>query len=130
MDVVMQWNERGQVRGLRGEGAECERADGILYLAGSGTTDGGGSWSLDVRKALCPEVELGVPTWISLVATPSTRLEEEASASRAASTSVTTAWRASGGGATLFVRSWSCGCDPAGGVDFSFHAAVSYVFVT
>ena len=128
MDVVMQWNERGQVRGLRGEGAECERADGILYLAGSGRTDGGGSWSLDVRKVLCPEVELGVPTWISLVATPSARMDDETQAA-STSTSVTTAWSASGGNATLRVRSWSCGCDPAGGVDFSFHAAVSYVFV-
>ena len=132
MDVVMQWNQRGQLRGLGGGKEGCQPADGILFLAGTGRTDGGGSWSLDVRKVLCPDVELGVPTWVALVATPSHQLIQDEggdSLRDSPGTAVTTAWSASGGTATLQVRSWTCRCDPQPDVEFSFHAAISYVFV-
>ena len=129
-NLLMQWKEPGPARpmvpdGTAPERKECQPADGVLYLAGNGITDGGGNWSLEVRPALCPDVELGLVQTVSMVATPTfdPRIDVLDPCY------VTTASTVSGGNVTLHARSWDCRCELKPGTAFSYHAAIAYVFV-
>ncbi|HEX2205204.1 MAG TPA: hypothetical protein VHG91_17985 [Longimicrobium sp.] len=124
----MQWTEEALIRPMEeGKPGDCRRVDGVVYLAGSGVTDGSGEWSLEVRDAVCTDIQLGVIVWVSLVATPSHHHREGDREPRPGF--VTTAWAASGGRATLTARSWDCRCEPQPNVEFSYHAAIAHEFV-
>jgi hypothetical protein len=129
-NLLMQWKEPGPARPMSKDGQKprserCEPADGVLYLAGSGITDGNGTWSLDVRDALCPDRALGLVQTVSIVATPTfdpiIKILDPCY--------VTAGWSVAGSALTLHVRSWSCGCELKPDTSFSYHAAIAYVFV-
>jgi hypothetical protein len=131
-NLLMQWKEPGPARPMVDDGTKpaserCEPADGVLFLAGSGITDGSGNWALNVRDALCPDQELGLVQWVSMVATATFNPFID---SIQPPITVTTAWSASGGNVTLYARTHSCKCEPEGGMRFDYHAAIAYVFVT
>ncbi|HEX6038403.1 hypothetical protein [Longimicrobium sp.] len=130
-NLLMQWKEPGPARPMTDDGRKprserCEPADGVLYLAGTGITDAGGSWSLDVRDALCPDQELGMVQTVSIVATPNfdpfIKMLDPCHA--------TAGWSVSGSTLTLYVRTWDCRCELKPDTAFSYHAAIAYVFVT
>lgn len=126
-NLLMQWKEPGPARpmaddGTRPESERCEPADGVLFLAGTGITDGSGNWSLDVRDALCPDVELGLVQTVSMVATPTFNPHIDV----LDPCYITTG---SSGNLTLHARTWDCRCEPKPKTAFSYHAAIAYVFV-
>jgi hypothetical protein len=129
-NLLMQWKEPGPARpmvedGTQPESKGCEPADGVLYLAGTGITDGGGNWSLEVRPALCPDVELGLVQTVSLVATPTFDPHIDV----LDPCYITTGSSVAGSTLTLHARTWDCRCDPKAKTAFSYHAAIAYVFV-
>jgi hypothetical protein len=131
-NLLMQWTEPGPARPMVDDGTSpksdgCVPADGVLYLAGSGITDAGGSWSLVVRDALCPGVQLGLVQRVSMVATSTFNPFID---SLQPPSIVSTAWNATGGNVTLHVRTHDCGCTPSPETRFDYHAAIAYVFVT
>jgi hypothetical protein len=131
-NLLMQWKEPGPARPMSDDGRKptsdrCEPADGVLYLAGSGITDAGGNWSLDVRDALCPDQELGLVQWVSMVATATFSPIIDSIQPPAI---VTTGWTSSGGNVTLYARTHDCRCEPKAETRFDYHAAIAYVFVT
>ena len=116
MSAVMHWSEDGYLRREPPHG-DCNKA-AITYLAGTATTDGMGEWSMDVPASLC--VKLGFVTWVSMVATPSQRVEGHFHPRPAF---VTTQWDPSAG-LTLYVQSWDCRCEPLPEVEFGYHVAI------
>jgi hypothetical protein len=129
-NLLMQWKEPGPARPMVEDGTKpeldrCEPADGVLFLAGTGITDGSGNWSLNVRDALCPDVELGLVQTVSMVATPTfdPRIDVLDPCY------ITTGSTSAGGNVTLHARTWDCRCELKPNTAFSYHAAIAYVFV-
>lgn len=131
MNALFQWTQHGSLRPMNDSGTEpagdCqELPEGQPVLMGTGITDEGGNWSLQVRPALC--VELGLVQDVSIVATPTQKLEPN-DAVLLRRTIVTTAWLSFGGDLVFRVRSWELTGEPAPNVPFSWHATVTHVFV-
>lgn len=129
-NLLMQWKEPGPARPMVDDGTKpaserCEPADGVLYLAGTGITDAGGNWSLEVRPALCPDVELGLVQSVSLVATPTF----DPFIKMLDPCYITTGSSVTGSTVTLHARTWDCRCELKPNTAFSYHAAIAYVFV-
>ena len=129
MGALMQWTENVLVRqmsddGTRPETKEC-RETTVRYLAGSGVTDGGGNWSMNVADAVCEQI--GLVGGVSFVATATfnPRIDSLPEPSY-----VMTAETHSGGYVTLYARSFDCRCELRPNTPFDYHVAISYDFVT
>ena len=127
MSVLFQWEQRGPIRPMNPEGTqstgECmELPEPQVILMGSGITDQNGRWSLDVRPAVC--VGLYIIDWVSMVATPSRRVNDDGPAPVGPPPVITTEWRAFGGNLTLMARTRDGHGHPIPNVPFSWHAAV------
>ncbi|HEY6552297.1 MAG TPA: hypothetical protein VI669_03035, partial [Vicinamibacteria bacterium] len=99
MNALFQWEQRGPYRPMNPEGTapagECvELPEPQVILMGSGITDHMGEWKLDVRPAMC--VGLHIIDWVSMVATPSRRVEDEGPAPVGPPPIITTEWQAFG----------------------------------
>jgi hypothetical protein len=128
MSALFQWTQHGHIRPMTPDGTK-PHGDCLVYregqpvLMGSGVTDGSGRWSLVVRPALCPGVDLHIVDEVSIVATPTIHeLPNVALVLRP--TFVTTAWGGIGGNLVLHVWSWDPAGKPAPNVPFSWHATV------
>ena len=127
MSALFQWEQRGHIRPMNPEGThpagECiELPEPQLVLMGSGITDDAGEWSLDVRPAIC--VGLYIIDWVSMVATPSRRVEDQGAPPVGPPPIITTEWQASGGHLILRARTRDGHGHPLPQVQFSWHAAV------
>jgi hypothetical protein len=130
MSLSIQWLEKGEIRDMQSNGmeaeygAKCRDSDGILFLAGSGRTNVNGRWEFrsPSSSALC--FVIGRVKWISLVATPSRKVEKDAPWPPDI---LTTLWEPSGDAFILYVYSWDCGkCLFKPDVEFSYHAVIAY----
>jgi hypothetical protein len=133
MSLLMQWNESVLVREMSDDGKpetkEC-RETSVRFLAGSGVTDAGGNWVMQVADAVCEQV--GLVSGVSFVATATFNpiIDAAGSDSIQRPAFVMTGHTASGGYVTLYVRSFDCRCAPLPNVPFDYHVAISYDFVT
>ncbi|HEV7586540.1 MAG TPA: hypothetical protein VGO40_00325 [Longimicrobium sp.] len=127
MSGLMQWNEDGQVREMTKDGTrpdgDCRKTT-IRFLAGSGVTDAGGNWSLNVADAVCEQVGLVGAVSFVATATYDPRIDSLPRPSY-----IMTANTHSGGYVTLFARSFDCRCELLPDVPFDYHVAISYDFV-
>jgi hypothetical protein len=127
MSALMQWNEDGYIRTLSDDGTrpkdDC-RQTSIRFLAGSGVTDAGGSWALQVADAVCEQV--GLVGAVSFVATATFNPLID---SLPRPSYLMTASTHSGGYVTLYARSFDCHCELLPNVPFDYHVAISYDFV-
>lgn len=123
MSELMQWNETGQIRPMTRDGAEpngdCQPTS-IRFLAGSGVTDDGGYWKLDVTAAVCEK--MGPVQSVSFVATPRSAPYIDSIPEPAY---IMTAWDSSGG-LLLYVRTWDCNCKPKPRTLFDYHVAIAH----
>lgn len=127
MNGLMQWHEDGQIRPMTPDGQKHEgdcRQTSIRFLAGSGITDSGGNWVMNVADNVCDQV--GLVGAVSFVATGTFNPIID---SLQPPGIITTGHTASGGYVTLYVRNWDCGCKPMPDVPFDYHVAISYDFV-
>lgn len=127
MSLLFQWEQRGPYRPMNPEGTEpigecVELPEPQVILMGSGITDDHGEWKLDVRPAIC--VGLYIIDWVSMVATPSKRTEDEQPAPIGPPPIITTEWQAFGGDLILRARTRDGHGHPIRHVPFSWHAAV------
>lgn len=128
MSCLMQWNEEVQIRQMSKDGTkadgDCQQTS-VRFLAGSGVTDAGGQWVLQVADVVCEQV--GLVRCVSMVAsTTFNPLIDSIPIPSYAQTAHT----ASGGYVTLYVRTWDCRCQPLPNTPFDYHVAISYDFVT
>lgn len=131
MSALFQWTQHGNLRPMSEDGTkpdgDCrEYPEGQPILMGTGITDDSGNWALEVRPALC--VELGLVQGVSIVATPTQKLEPNIDLLLRPAI-VTTYWLSFGGSLVFRVRSWDLNGEPAPNVPFSWHATVTHVFV-
>ena len=127
MSFLFQWEQKGPYRPMNPEGTkpagDCvELPEPQVILMGSGITDHMGEWELDVRPAEC--VGLFIIDWVSMVATPSRRVEPEVPIPIGLPQIITTEWQAVGGKLTLRARTRDGHGQPIPRVPFSWHAAV------
>lgn len=130
MSGLFQWVQQGYLRPMNEDGTQPDGdclnfPEGQPVLMGNGVTDDSGNWALEVRPALC--VDMGTPDDVSIVATPTQRLEPNA-AEVLRPTFVTTAWLAFGGSLVFRVRSWAPNGEAAPNIPFSWHATVTHHF--
>lgn len=128
MSLLMEWNEDANVRQLTDDGRKPEshcRRTTVRFIAGSGRTDAGGQWQLDLPNVVCEQI--GAVSGVSFVATTTfdPRVDSIPRPSYAMTGNVF-----SGGHITLYVRTWDCRCEPAPDTTFDYHVAVAYDFVT
>jgi hypothetical protein len=136
MGALMQWNENVLVRQMSDDGTEPKTKDcretTVRYLAGSGVTDGGGSWTLplDYPDVVCEQI--GLVGDVSFVATATFNpiIDQASTDALERPAFVMTGEIHSGGNVRLFVRSFDCRCEPLPSVPFDYHVAISYDFVT
>ncbi|HEX9938496.1 MAG TPA: hypothetical protein VGB15_15270 [Longimicrobium sp.] len=127
MSTLMQWNEDAYIRPMVDDGTkpdgDCQQTS-VRFLAGSGVTNAGGYWQMDVADAVCEQI--GLVRGVSFVATvtfnPSIDVIPDPSY-------VMTAHTASGGYVTLYARTWNCKCEPKPDTPFDYHVAIAYDFV-
>jgi hypothetical protein len=123
MSVLMHWSEEGFLRRTPpgSEPGDCQHAE-IIFLAGTGITDAGGRWTLEVQDSLC--VKLGDVTWVSR-----TRVDGVATIDtpHMRPATITTAWLQTAATLTLFAQSWDCQCDRFPEVEFGYHVAIGRI---
>jgi hypothetical protein len=128
MSELMQWNEDVLIRRMNDEGNKPDkdcRQTSVRFLAGSGVTDAGGNWSLNVADAVCEQV--GLVGAVSFVATTTYNPLID---SLPIPSYIMTAKTISGGYVTLYARTFDCRCELLPNTPFDYHVAISYDFVT
>ena len=128
MSALMQWNEDAQIRQMSDDGTKpgdgrCQPTS-VRFLAGSGVTDAGGYWQMDVANAVCEQI--GLVRAVSFVATVTFNPHID---SLPEPSYVMTAHSASGGYVTLFARTFDCKCELKPNMPFDYHVAIAYDFV-
>lgn len=127
MSTLFHWEQPGHIRpmsptGTKPDGDCFEEND--LIVMGSGVTDVGGHWTLELRPALC--IPAGIFEDPSMVATAT--FPEEV---RPRPVFMTTEWsRPVPGGLIVGARSWDANGNPVPKVPFSWHLRVRSIFVT
>jgi hypothetical protein len=125
---LMQWQEDAQIRPMTRDGqkhdGDCQDTT-VTFLAGSGITDSGGNWVMNVADNVCKQV--GLVRSVSFVATGTFNPIIDALQPPGI---ITTGHTASGGYVTLYVRSWDCRCELKPDTPFDYHVAIAYDFVT
>ena len=129
MGKLMQWTEQGQIRDMTKDGREaagdCQKVDGIRFLAGSGVTDASGQWQMIVPDVVCEQV--GLVLAVSFVATTTFDPRLDVIPQQ---TTISTGHIASGGNLSLHAWTWDCRCELRPHTPFDYHVAIAYVFVT